>query len=240
MRSSPPEVRRDPRRAPGRHRLVGAGVLLFATMLVFTVAGPAAGATPLAPSLLAHATGNELVQVGSESPVVLAINAETTADMVQVDITIPAGFTPDRQSPLEAKGGGVGGLFVTWDARYSGQEITATGAGVAQGGILIVSFTGKASRVGTLQFMTVTHASDGTTVRGDGAALSAHPAAFVHVLRTLTSAQVNATTASGPPASHPPTWAIGVAGIGGLTLIGCFVSRRRHRSSGRIPRKVLA
>jgi hypothetical protein len=213
-------------------------VLLAGILVALTGAAPGALAAPAISSLQAHATGNELVQVGRDSSVVLAVNAETTADMVQVDILLPAGFTPDLAQPPTAKGGGIGGLFVTWDAHYSGREITASGDGVADGGILVVTFMGRADQVGTLLFVTVTHAADGTTVRWDGPALSEHPAAFVHVLRTLTSAQVNATIVSGPAASHPPQWAIGVAVLGGLVLVGCLLSGRRRGTSGNVSGKV--
>jgi len=232
LRSSPPAVR--PRL---KRRLVGAGVVWIGILVALIGAAPGALAAPAFSSLQAHATGNELVQVGSDSPVVLAVNAETTADMVQVDILLPVGFTPDLAQAPTAKGGGIGGLFVTWDTHYSGRDITASGAGVADGGILVVTFMGRARQVGTLPFVTVTHAADGTTVRWDGAPLSAHPAAFVHVLRTLTSAQVNATTVAGPAASHPPEWAIGIAVVGGLVLVGCLLSGRRRGTPAKTFRK---
>jgi hypothetical protein len=33
-----------------------------------------------------------------------------------VDVALPAGFSPDVHAPPEARGEGVGGVFITWQA----------------------------------------------------------------------------------------------------------------------------
>jgi hypothetical protein len=163
------------------------------------------------------------------------VNAETPADMVGVDVVVPPGFTLDRQAPLDVKGGGEGGVFITWPAQITDTGIHTAGAGIADGGIVLLTFSGTASKLGTLSFVTITHAADGTTVRWDGPANSRHPAALVYVVSSFTNPAALANPGpSGPiSSSGPPWWALGVAGVGGLALVGCLVTSRRRRPGAR-------
>lgn len=227
---------------------------LVLALLVGLAYGPFVTTTNAALAAPAHASGGELVQVGQDESIVLSVNAETVADMVSVDILVPPGYLVNPNRPPDAKGGGVGGVFITWSAHVSGSgsgaRIEAAGPGVANGGILLVTFWGTASRVGTLSFVTVTHAADGTTVRWDGSQTSPHPAALVFVVASLSSPQTTPGAASGEtPTTLPPWWAIALAGAGGLALVGGVVTGRRRggsrrpgspprQSSGRLPGKV--
>jgi hypothetical protein len=138
----------------------------------------------------------------------------------------------------------VGGVFITWQAQFSasGRDLHAGGPGVADGGVVLVNFSGTASHVGTLSFVTVTHAADGTTVRWDGSSSSSHPAALVYVVQSLANPQAAPVTGSaGPTGSHPPWWAIALAAGGGIALVAAVfagrkkspqrmsISRSRHR-----------
>jgi hypothetical protein len=136
---------------------------------------------------------------------------------------------------VDVKGGGVGGVFITWQGNFGAGGIHAGGPGIADGGVVLLTFSGTASRVGTLSFITVTHAADGTVVRWDGSPTSGHPAALVYVVSSLTSPTVFVPAPAAPPASAPPWWALAVAGVGGVALMGGAVVRRRRPRSGKIP-----
>ncbi len=212
-------------------RSLRTATLLLAALLlagVVTAATSDASDRPLG----RHSSGGELIQVGRNDSIVLSVNAETSSDMVGVDIDLPAGFTPDRQMTPDARGGGVGGVFITWQAQYAGQRIVAGGSGVANGGVVLMTFSGAGSHVGTLSFVTVTHAEDGTTVRWDGPADSKHPAALVYVVRSVPNVPGAASLSSkGFSLTKPPPWALGVAvGIGLVLVVGFVRSRRRRRS----------
>ncbi|HEX3539694.1 MAG TPA: LPXTG cell wall anchor domain-containing protein [Acidimicrobiales bacterium] len=196
----------------------------------------AAGA--VAPAAVAHSSGGEIVQVGHDESIVLSVNAETPAAMVGVDIVVPPGFTLDQQQAVDVKGGGVGGVFITWQGQFAAGGIHAGGPGIADGGVVLVTFSGTAQRVGTLSFVTVTHAADGTVVRWDGSATSPHPAALVYVVSSLTPGSAVVPGLAAPSTgSGPPWWALAIAGVGALALVAGVLTRRRS-SSGKIPRKV--
>ena len=191
-----------------------------------------------APAALAHSSGGEIVQVGRDESIVLSVNAETPPDMVGVDIVVPPGFTLDQKQAVDVKGGGVGGVFITWQGQFVDGGIHASGPGIADGGVVLVTFSGTAQRVGTLSFVTVTHAADGTVVRWDGSQTSSHPAALVYVVTSLTPGSALAPGLATPPASSgPPLWALAIAGVGAVALVGGLLSRRRS-SSGKLSGEV--
>ena len=91
---------------------------------------------------------------------------------------------------------------------------------------MLVTFSGTAARIGTLSFVTVTHAADGTTVRWDGSSSSAHPAALVYVVKSLANPQAGSASLSGGASTggasgaHAPWWAVAAAGVGGWPCWG--------------------
>jgi hypothetical protein len=125
---------------------------------------------------LAHASTGQLITAGRDEAISIVVNAETTAPMVGVDVTIPRGFTISSLVPA------IGGGGQRWAVSRDGDVMRYRGQGIAEGGALYVELMGRAAAAGSLSFATVTRAADGTVVSWSGPASSDHPAAMVQVV----------------------------------------------------------
>ena len=188
--------------------------------------------TPVAAAAPRHASGGELVAVGQDESIVLSVNAETAADLVGVEILIPDGFTPDPSRPPDAKGGGVGGVFLPWQAQFLGIGATAPGGGARH----------RRRRAGAGDVLGNRVAARDPQLRHRDPRRRRHigslgrcpergPPGGRGVRRPIVDRPVaHAGVGNGCPIILPPAvWAAGAAGVAGLALLGAVVAGRRHR-----------
>jgi uncharacterized protein YcnI len=161
------------------------------------------------------------LSIGVASTVALGVPSELPSPMVEIDVTLPTGFTLQRVDSVPG-----------WQESTTPGHIRYAGGDVAQGGYALFTFSGVFAVKAVVPVPVVTRAADGTTVDWDQPPTGALPAAVAFPGYPLGSSPIPGVAAAGTTTGggfSPNIPIFVVAMLGAATWFGL---RARRRSTG--------
>jgi len=156
--------------------------------------------------------------------VALGVPSEQPSPMVEIDVTLPPGFTLHQVDPIPG-----------WQETTTPGQLRYFDGNVPQGGYAQFTFSGVFARKEVAELPVITRAADGTTIDWNQSPTARLPAAIMFPGYPVGAAPVPGVVLPGSTTNSgwgPLVVVVGLLALGGGVAFGVAASRKRRRRTG--------